>query len=64
LNTDGYYDPILAFLEKASNEKFLSASFREHIHFESSPEALMARLTGHTNRKEGSRQNQITPERM
>lgn len=65
LNTQGYYDPILAFLEKASNEKFLSASFREHIHFESSPDALMARLTGHaTNRKEGSRQNQITPERM
>lgn len=44
LNVDGYYDPLLAFLDRAVDEGFLTVASRELLTVASEPEALLAEL--------------------
>lgn len=44
LNVDGYFDPLLAMLEHAVNEKFLRRAHLDSIEVGTDPEAIVARL--------------------
>jgi uncharacterized protein (TIGR00730 family) len=50
LDVDGYWQPLLAFLEHAVNERFLRAEYLEDLQVESSVEALLDRLAAHEHR--------------
>jgi uncharacterized protein (TIGR00730 family) len=50
LDVDGYWQPLLAFLEHAVNERFLRAEYLEDLQVESSAEALLERLAAHEHR--------------
>ena len=44
LNIAGYFDPLLAFLDRAVAEKFLRDVHRSMVIVESDPRALLARF--------------------
>ena len=44
LNVAGYFDPLLEFLDRAVEEKFVRAVHREMVIVESDPAALLARF--------------------
>ncbi len=44
LNVDGYYDRLVAFLDHAGEQGFISAAHRQMILMEDSPEKLLDRL--------------------
>ena len=44
LNVDGYYDPLLAFLDRAVAERFVSVEHRSMLLVESAPGRLLDRL--------------------
>jgi uncharacterized protein (TIGR00730 family) len=44
LNVDGYYDPLLAFVEHASTEGFLEPEHRLLLNVETEPAALLDKL--------------------
>ena len=44
LNTDGYYDPLLALFDRAVDEKFLRPAHRQIVISENRPEPLLRRL--------------------
>lgn len=46
LNTDGYYDPLLAFLDHATAEGFVRDDDRARVLVASAPAALIATLSG------------------
>lgn len=48
LNTAGYYDPLLAQLDAATDEGFVSASNRTILVSEREPDAILDRLERHT----------------
>ena len=50
LDVDGYWQPLLAFLEHAVNERFLRAEHLETLMVERSPEVLLDRLASHRHR--------------
>lgn len=45
LNTCGYYDKIMEFLEHSVNEKFIRRAHKDMIILESSPEKIIDRIT-------------------
>ena len=47
LDVNGYWQPLVAFLEHAVNERFLRAEHLETLLVERSPEALLDRLAAH-----------------
>ena len=47
LNIAGYFDPLLAFLDRAVEEKFVRDVHRSMVIVESSPQALLARFEGY-----------------
>jgi len=47
LNVDGYFDPLLAFLDHAVAERFLRREQRELLLVDHDPERLLARLDAH-----------------
>ena len=46
LNVNGYYDGLAALLDHAVGEGFVREAHRAALHFESDPEALLARFEG------------------
>ena len=44
LNIAGYFDPLLAFLDRAVEEKFVRDVYRSMVIVESEPQALLARF--------------------
>ena len=50
LDVAGYWQPLLAFLEHAVNERFLRAEHLETLLVERTPEALLDRLAAHRHR--------------
>ncbi len=50
LDVNGYWQPLLAFLEHAVNERFLRAEHLETLLVERSPAALLDRLAAHRHR--------------
>ena len=50
IDTCGYWQPLLGFLEHAVNERFLRAEHFETMLIERDPEALLDRLTSHQPR--------------
>lgn len=44
LNVDGYFDPLLEFLDRAADEQFIKSVHRTMLLVESEPEALLDRL--------------------
>ena len=44
INVGGYYDPLLAFVDRALDEDFINARSRSLLIVESTPAALLARL--------------------
>lgn len=47
LNTEGYYDRLMAFLDHAAAERFLRIDPREALVVESDPERLLDRMAGY-----------------
>jgi hypothetical protein len=47
LNVNGYYDPLLAMLDRAVQEKFLFAEHRQVLTCADSPEALLEQMRNH-----------------
>lgn len=47
LNVEGYFDPLIAFLDHMVKERFLRAEQRATLIVESEPEVLLARLRAH-----------------
>lgn len=47
LNTDGYYDSLLAMLDRAVQEKFLFPEHRRALACASSPEGLLEQMQNH-----------------
>jgi uncharacterized protein (TIGR00730 family) len=50
LDIAGYWQPLLAFLEHAVNERFLRAEYLDSLLVERSADALLDRLASHTHR--------------
>jgi uncharacterized protein (TIGR00730 family) len=50
LDVDGYWQPLLRFLEHAVNERFLRAEYLEDLQVERSAAALLDRLATHEHR--------------
>jgi uncharacterized protein (TIGR00730 family) len=50
LDVDGYWQPLLAFLEHAVNERFLHAEHLESLLVDRSAPVLLDRLASHTHR--------------
>ena len=50
LDVDGYWQPLLGFLEHAVNERFLRAEYLEDLQVERSAAALLDRLAAHEHR--------------
>jgi uncharacterized protein (TIGR00730 family) len=50
LDVDGYWQPLLAFLEHAVNERFLRVEYVESLLVEREPEALLDRLASDEHR--------------
>jgi uncharacterized protein (TIGR00730 family) len=48
LNTDGFYDDLLRFLEKAAEEKFLREEHLKNLIVDHSASSLIGRLKGYT----------------
>ncbi|MBX3015008.1 MAG: TIGR00730 family Rossman fold protein [Caldilineaceae bacterium] len=48
LNVNGYFDPILAWVDHAINEGFVQAAYRDLIVTAAEPETLLTRLVTHT----------------
>jgi len=48
LNVAGYFDPLVAWIERAVTDGFIAATYRDLIIVEPEPEALLARLLTHT----------------
>jgi uncharacterized protein (TIGR00730 family) len=44
LNTDGFYDEMISFLEHIEHEKFLRAEHLNNLIIDTSPESLIAKL--------------------
>ena len=44
LNIDGYFDPLLAFMQRSVDEGFLAAEQLAALHVDTDPEALLLRL--------------------
>ena len=44
LNTDGYYDPLIAMLDRMVGQGFLSPAVRDLLHIGTDPAELLARL--------------------
>jgi hypothetical protein len=44
LNVRGYYDPLLAMFDRAVQEGFLKAAYRDSVAVESDPERLLANM--------------------
>ena len=70
LDVDGYWQPLLAFLEHAVNERFLHAEHLETLLVDRSAPALLDRLASHTHRavdkwldrgRAGIDNNQVVP---
>jgi len=47
LNAAGYFDPLLAFLDRAVTERFLHQEHRDFVVVDDDPARLLARLEGH-----------------
>ena len=47
LNVDGYFDPLLAFLDHTVAERFVRREQRELLLVDHDPERLLARLDAH-----------------
>jgi uncharacterized protein (TIGR00730 family) len=47
LNTEGYYDQLLAFIDRTIHDGFIKAQHRELFVVESTPERLLERLRTH-----------------
>lgn len=45
LNTEGYFDPLLSWVERAFDEGFVKEKHRSLLMVESEPEKLLARMT-------------------
>jgi uncharacterized protein (TIGR00730 family) len=50
LDVNGYWQPLVAFLQHAVNERFLRAEHLETLLVERSPEAMLDRLAAHRHR--------------
>ena len=50
LDVDGYWQPLLGFLEHAVNERFLRAEYLAELLVEHDPGALLDRLASHEHR--------------
>lgn len=48
LNVAGYFDPLLAWVERAIADGFVQSAYRDLLITEAEPEALLARLLTHT----------------
>ncbi len=48
LNVDGYFDSLLAWIDRAVTDGFVSSTYRDLIVVEQAPEALLERLITHT----------------
>jgi len=55
LNVEGYFDPLLAFLDHAVREEFLDRENRGILLVESEPSRLLSRLLEATSARPGSR---------
>jgi uncharacterized protein (TIGR00730 family) len=55
LNVDGYYDPLLAMLDRAVTEKFLFPEHRQTLLCETEPEKLLAAMENHPYPHEAAR---------
>jgi uncharacterized protein (TIGR00730 family) len=53
LNTDGYYDPMLAFLERMAHDQFIRADFLETLRVQTGPEKLLDELHARSPRHTG-----------
>jgi len=47
LNVEGYYDPLVAFLDHATAEGFIRPAHRQTIFFEAEPRMLIRRFEGY-----------------
>ena len=50
LDVEGYWQPLLGFLEHAVNERFLRPEYLEDLQVERTPAALLDRLAAHEHR--------------
>ena len=48
LNVDGYYDSLLAFIDRALAEEFISAGDKDNVLVSQHPEQLLAELSERT----------------
>jgi len=48
LNTDGFYDDLISFLERAENDKFMRVEHLENLIVDKSPSQLIQKLKGYT----------------
>lgn len=48
LNVNGYFDPLLAWIDRAVTDGFVNPAYRDLIVVEQRPEALLERLLTHT----------------
>jgi uncharacterized protein (TIGR00730 family) len=55
LNVDGYFDPLLAFLDRAVQEGFLLADHRALLLEETEPQRLLSRLLAFRSASSGKR---------
>jgi predicted Rossmann-fold nucleotide-binding protein len=49
LNVNGYYDPLLSFLDQATNQEFLSTANRNLLLQAATPEDLLALMMQPSN---------------
>jgi len=54
LNTEGYYDQLLAFMSNTVSEGFLSSGQNEHLRVGTDPEALLLSLAAQARRADGA----------
>jgi len=47
LNVNGYFDPLISFLDRAVTEQFVRPAVRSLLFVDSEPEELLNRFVGH-----------------
>lgn len=53
LDVDGYYDPLMAWFDRAVEERFLAPTVRAQFHVAADPADLLARMSDHRPVREG-----------
>lgn len=62
LNTAGYYDSLMAFLDHADRESFLRLNHRTDVHFDADPDRLVTAL-GAAKRRSPARARRVSASR-